>query len=429
MPSDSSVIADPASGAAIVAGTRVAMAAAANGALRFGGPGGRVLRPLTFGERTELVSAASASPVARDAVAAAILTAATVDHGPGVMSLMEVLAMWLAGAAFDAPDFMETTLLVSRAAAWPPHELFAAPAREVDRLAVGLDEQRRATEWKSLVFADPPAGTVEAVRARFADRLLSRSVAAMVHEESAEERGIDKSLAVSASPQRQATPFAASHGAVWSAAAKLPLSKAVALLPHSRPEAGASLAHSGSAERSDADASPAHDKPSARGVTESVGARRVLKAAALLVPPSRPEAGVSLGHDKPSARGVTESGGRTPLLKAAALVPHFRSESVASLVQPGSAARSGADVSVMHAERVAQAVTESSGGQRMRNGGGTPAFHNEDEKRESLRNESEGRESLRFEARPHVTAPHAEDLAATLAALLDDEADLRGVER
>ncbi len=178
MRSDPSVVADPARGIAVVAGRAVAMAPAGEGGrLRFGGTAGTTLRPLTFMERTEVVTAAAALAVPRDAVAAATLARATAGSGDGDAVTLEVLAMWLAGAAWEAPSFAETTLLVARGAGWNPAELLAAPATEIDRLAVYLDEQQHGSEWKSLVFAEPPAEDLAAARARFADRLLRRSTA------------------------------------------------------------------------------------------------------------------------------------------------------------------------------------------------------------------------------------------------------------
>src|SRR5207248_2093411 len=132
MRADSTVVADPANGIAVVAGTAIAMARPdPQGAVRFGGASGALLRPMTFAERTNVVSAAAAAASPRDATAAAILTVATVERGEGDRAMLEVLAMWLAGADWDAPSFAETTLLVARAAGWSPAQLFAAPAMEV----------------------------------------------------------------------------------------------------------------------------------------------------------------------------------------------------------------------------------------------------------------------------------------------------------
>jgi hypothetical protein len=180
MHNDPSVVADPANGVVVVAGERLAMGPTdAAGAIRFGGPAGTTLHPLTFSQRTQVVAAAAAQHRATDAVAAAVLAAATTEPGGGDRTLLEVLALWLAGADCDAPNFAETTVLVARGSGWSPRDLLYAPAAEVDRLAVYLDEQQRGSEWKELIFAPPPADSPAVVRARFANQLLRRSVTGM----------------------------------------------------------------------------------------------------------------------------------------------------------------------------------------------------------------------------------------------------------
>jgi hypothetical protein len=405
MPNDRSVIADPASGATFVAGTRLAMSAAANGAFRFGGAGGRVLRPLTFGERTELVSAAAALPAARDAVAAAILAASTLEHGEGAAPLMETLAMWLAGAAFDGPDFMETALLVARAAGWRPHDLFTAQAREIDRLAVHLDEQRRAGEWKSLVFAEPPAETIDAVRARFADRLLRRSNAAVVEEESSEERA----AAVAArehSERRSAPVHAATHSESERGAQSQRHETSRRLTQMPSPEAAPSRP-----------TSSAHDEatatqvrpPSVRGVRMIMPAEerdrsaRAVRTESVAGIEQRPALAFSIREPRPSG-----TRGGADVAKTAA-APHAVVTAGAALPRSGSTARH-----VATAAAVADAVAVVR------------------EERSILRFEPQHETLLPERApanAPRTIAEHPEDVAATLALLLDDEADLRGVDR
>src|SRR6266550_2967080 len=153
MRSEPMVVADPAAGEIVVAGVRTAMSPPdATGAVRFGGERGTTLRPLTFSQRTNVVSAASAQGRPTDVVAAAVLAAATAEGGAGDRTLLEVLALWLAGAEWDAPNFAETSLLVARGAGWSLHELLGAPATEVDRLAVYLEERERSGEWHKLLF-------------------------------------------------------------------------------------------------------------------------------------------------------------------------------------------------------------------------------------------------------------------------------------
>lgn len=416
---DSSVIADPASGIALVAGTRVAMSAAAGGALRFGGAEGRVLRPLSFGERTELVSAASALPAARDAMAAAILAAATLESGSGATALMEVLAMWLAGAAFDAPDFIETTLLVARAAGWPPQELFTAPAREIDRLAVHLNQQGGASEWKSLVFAEAPAETIEAVRARFADRLLRRSGATAVDvEKEQEQRATGASLAAPAreqsatpflpsgvatasepertTPTRHATPIAQEHTSPSRGLEETPLAEATpAQTPTPLPgkDAAIPIAH------------PL--PPSVRGVRLVVPREernlttRSTRAGSVVAARQRPALAFSIRQPRTGVAGLAHAT-TLPAVIPTAGVALPRSNATASPARFESAA-------------TLEAVAEAASVAIAR------------EEREIVR--LEPRRETPLPERARIDAPHAEDLAATLASLLDDEADLRGVAR
>lgn len=201
---DGSVAADPAEGVVRVGAARLAMAAAEPaGAWRFGGPAGPVLRALRFGERTEVVAAASALARPRDAIASAVLAAATVSAGSGERTLMEVLALWLAGAEWEAPRFTDTALLVGRAAGWPLQDLLAAPATEVDRLAVHLtEEQRGGGAWKSIVFLPPPAVDPHEIRARFVEELLRRAGASAEREDAAGAE-VSKATTAGASPPKE----------------------------------------------------------------------------------------------------------------------------------------------------------------------------------------------------------------------------------
>jgi hypothetical protein len=170
---DESVVADLAGGVVLVGRTVVETSSAgAGGELRFAG--GTVLRPLRFGERTTVVTEASGRGAARDAVAAAVLAAATVERGSGDRTLLETLALWMAGAAWDAPPFAEAALAVGRAGSWSLQDLLMTPAAEVDRLAVHIAGQQRNGEWNAIIFGPAPAPDVPSVRARFAGQLLRR---------------------------------------------------------------------------------------------------------------------------------------------------------------------------------------------------------------------------------------------------------------
>ncbi|HXG24677.1 MAG TPA: hypothetical protein VNJ09_09000 [Chthonomonadales bacterium] len=151
--------------------------AGSHGELRVGGPEGPILRPLTFGERTRIVSRALATSDPRESVCAGILRAATLS--PGVFdghAFLEVMALILAGAACpEAPAFADALLLVARSAGWTPDQLAEAEAAEVDRLAVYLGGRPHRSSWKRLVFLSTPEDSLEAVRAELADDLLARA--------------------------------------------------------------------------------------------------------------------------------------------------------------------------------------------------------------------------------------------------------------
>ena len=416
MPNDCSVVADPAAGIAIVAGRRVPMQAdAASGAIRFGGAAGSLLRPLAFAERTEVVSESASLAFARDAVAAAVLRAATVERGTGETTLLEVLAMWLAGAAWDAPAFDETTLLVARAAGWTPHELFSAPAREVDRLAVHLDEARQASDWKAIVFAERPAESVEEVRTRFADRLLRRAWSA------------------AAEPQLRT---AAAEPQLSTAAAEPPLSGAAAP-PRQGREEGTTAGprhgrEAGTTAVSRAAAAPPHSRAAASPPQSGAAAAPPLSGTAAIPPHTAGEV-----EDRQSCLS-SGGAGQTGLSVLHQSASGTRSEELAS-----ASALAAGDVRRVAGDKAAaaRAASGSTGFVAVRSSAAAapPRMeaaalppHSEITMRLERVHASgfdvvtASRERLRLR---EELAEETDDLAQLLAGLLADEADLRGVER
>jgi hypothetical protein len=152
------------------------------GALRIGGPAGAVLRPVSFGDRTRAAVWAATCPAPRDALCAALLGVAQVSPGQGDPAMLELMSLVLAGAATAdsaLPSFVETTLLAARAGGWDPAQLAAADAAEIDRIAEHLGQAPSA--WQSLVLSDlagtnAATGPIE-LRATLADALLARVVA------------------------------------------------------------------------------------------------------------------------------------------------------------------------------------------------------------------------------------------------------------
>jgi len=144
---------------------------------RVGGPGGPLLRSLGYGERTRLCALAATSVEPRASLAAAVVRAATVAAGEVDELIAQTAALLLCGAGDDGSSFSDTVLRVGRAAGWDLGQLMDAQAADVDRLAVALGATTQVADsgWNRLVFeAAGGDASVLAVRDRLADRLLAR---------------------------------------------------------------------------------------------------------------------------------------------------------------------------------------------------------------------------------------------------------------
>lgn len=144
---------------------------------RVGGPGGPLLRSLGYGERTRLCALAAMSAEPRASLAAAVVRAATVSAGQVDELIVQTAALLLCGAGDDGSSFSDTVLRVGRAAGWELGPLLDAQAADVDRLAAALGATAQVADsgWNRLVFeASGGDASVLAVRDRLADRLLAR---------------------------------------------------------------------------------------------------------------------------------------------------------------------------------------------------------------------------------------------------------------
>jgi hypothetical protein len=170
-----SVVIDTASGQALIGSILVPVRETGNhGELQVAGPSGPILRPLTFGERTRLVTRAAVLPAALDSLCAGVLQAAIMQQGQAEHIVQEILALTLAGAEQEAPSFAETALRVARAAGWELSQLFAAEAAEVDRLAIYLGGHLQDFGWTRVIFGRSE-DTLESIRQELGERLLQRA--------------------------------------------------------------------------------------------------------------------------------------------------------------------------------------------------------------------------------------------------------------
>jgi hypothetical protein len=151
--------------------------ASPSGSLRVAG--GPVIRPLSFSERNRIVLRASGAPDPVERVYSGILRAATTDAGETTgcsAEAVQIMALALAGATLEAPSFAASALLVARATGWGPVELAEAEAAEVDRLAIQLSGPPEESGWSRLVFP-AESGSRESLRRELAANLLERAVA------------------------------------------------------------------------------------------------------------------------------------------------------------------------------------------------------------------------------------------------------------
>lgn len=181
------VIFNIAQGLAIVNGVVIPISlAGSHGELRIAD--GATLRPLSFGERSRVVAWALTTPSANaiDSLCGGILQTSRMDSGATSLdrSVLEILALALAGADSSAPTFVETALKIARAAGWSMSDIYSAEAAEIDRLALYLGDINEPSiddGWTHIVFAEPEqnfntqdADPFSELRRDLAERLLKR---------------------------------------------------------------------------------------------------------------------------------------------------------------------------------------------------------------------------------------------------------------
>lgn len=174
-----SIIIDSLHGQALIGGVAIPVAyAGQRGELQVGGAAGAVLRPLAFGERTRIAACAAVVSQSIDVLCAGIAAAAVVQPGDTDPAVQEILALALAGADQEAPLFTEAALLVARATGWDFAQLDAADAVTIDRLAVYLAGRPAADEsgWNRIVLVDDRGDeSLDSIRREMAERLLKRA--------------------------------------------------------------------------------------------------------------------------------------------------------------------------------------------------------------------------------------------------------------
>lgn len=171
--------------------------AGAGGEWQVGGVRGPTLRPLRFSERTRLAALAATSLEPCASLGAAVALAATVVEGELAPLIRETAALLLCGARDGGPSFGEAALRVARAAGWDLAQITNAEATEIDRLAAALGLPPRETGWRRLVLGTADAdAALAAVRDHLADNLLARV-------EASSDAGLDAPGRVDGLPETQ----------------------------------------------------------------------------------------------------------------------------------------------------------------------------------------------------------------------------------
>lgn|GEM_PF-3992610 len=167
-------------GGTAVLGTMAVQVAPAgpSGEIQVGGVDGPILRSLTFGERAEAVANAAASADPTLNLCQAALRLATARPGRAESTSLEILALVLAGADHELPSFVETTLLVARSTGWSADQIARTQAVEIDRLAAFVSEVQTEPAWNTLLLAPGEDEVLGAIRARLATTLLRRGATA-----------------------------------------------------------------------------------------------------------------------------------------------------------------------------------------------------------------------------------------------------------
>jgi hypothetical protein len=170
---------DLAAGVAHIAGRTIAVRARPGGALDVGG---RVVRPLRFGERWRVLDdvADSDSPLGATVLAHAGEPETADESQVADDEIGQIIALHLAGARPEraVPGFA-TQLARLVAAGWSPRDVFDADADLVDLLTAEAPGEGDGSEWTSIVVApDQPASasladTLRALERNLLDRMGS----------------------------------------------------------------------------------------------------------------------------------------------------------------------------------------------------------------------------------------------------------------
>ena len=149
------------------------------GALRVGEPADEALiRPLTFGERYEIASRAmkTADPV--EAFCQWVLHASMIEskstETKKANSVFEVVALVLAGGSEPASPYVHSLVLLGETG-WDVDQIDKASCLTIDRVLQALEPAKTEDSWVRLDFQSTASDSIDGLRRRMAENLLSRA--------------------------------------------------------------------------------------------------------------------------------------------------------------------------------------------------------------------------------------------------------------
>lgn len=382
---------------------------------------GPLVRALFFEERSLLVANAPYSDIARRIAEAALVAPGYAPkHERDAIRIAVSLA--LAGGAEEAPSFSDCCVLAAQQEGWDGHRVSESPALLVDRVCGKLRRHFPADGWKRVIFQEPEADLETLVSLMVAN--LSRRAESVTGDEPEPETTFSPDEAENTNIRFQSRPSSSVEGDFDSVE---PRAAAIAVEPHGVPRSQ-SFSSVSVADRRSTELSA----PSAAAWPISIA--ETVTASVSPAPARARQASRGPATSRVSARVLAPNHDSSPRTQATTLPPtasiSSRTEksriaySTSDHVQPttmptGPAAAKQASLTF---SPVASAAPEPSAAAFQ-----SVAFNPRERSFPPLLRETEAPRAA-FQTEIRAESPSFSGWLAELAALLEAECDLRGID-
>ena len=144
---------------------------ASDGSLKLSG--GSRIRPITFGERQNLVACAQIAGEPIHRFVARLVSLARIDRGEDPEDVVALFGLVLAGAAHSRHATMQAVTAIMTARQWPYETVLTMPARDVDEIAHEAAPPE-ASPWRSWIFPQADLSDPGGMAEFLARQLLER---------------------------------------------------------------------------------------------------------------------------------------------------------------------------------------------------------------------------------------------------------------